>query len=446
MVDENNDIDIETQEDDFDQDLAAKPSLRETWDSNPMLKIGAIVLAVALAGGAYFTFFGPDKEETKTMIRTPSAGDVKNIPGQSDTDSTYMNALKQGNDQRVAKAVETGTSALPTTIGSSNTNVLNLPQSTAGQADPLETWRREAEARRLQDQQKIMEQEQESAPQPDVAPLVKPIVPTQTQLKADPEAAKRLAAQMRVIIAAQVPPASKVEGITGVKSAYALMKQQEEEEKRKQQTNADGSVVNADGTTTAGAEGAAAKQKVIVAAGSILYAQLMNELNSDIPGPVLAQILSGPFSGGRALGTLALQDEYLTLTFNKVVKDGVVYSANGIALDETTTLAAHQTSVDHHYFTRVILPAAAEFIKGYASAAAETSTTTTTTDGGGVATDDPAPDANEQIMAGVEEGANKVSSILDQNANKPVTVHVAKGTTMGILFLESITTASAGKQ
>lgn len=129
----------------------------------------------------------------------------------------------------------------------------------------------------------------------------------------------------------------------------------------------------------------------------------------------------------------------------RIIKDGVAYTVNGIALDEKTTLAAHQTDVDYHYFTRVILPAAAKFIEGYGSSIAETGTQSTTTNGGGVVQDQPEPSEKESLYKGVEEASSKVSEILDEGADRPITVKVAKGTTMGILFMDEVSTASAGK-
>ncbi|MGH8465007.1 MAG: DotG/IcmE/VirB10 family protein, partial [Pseudomonas sp.] len=183
--------------------------------------------------------------------------------------------------------------------------------------------------------------------------------------------------------------------------------------------------------------------KVIVAAGSIVYGQLMNQLNSDLPGPVLVSLLSGPFAGGRAIGQLEVKSDYMILTFTKVIKDGVVYQVEGVALDEETTLTGHRSDIDRHYFARVILPAAAEFIKGYAGAAAETATTVDNSGAGGPVQSNPDPDAEEQVYAGVEEGADQLSDILEDEAERPITIHLDKGTTLGILFINSVTTASA---
>src|SRR5690606_4524314 len=108
-----------------------------------------------------------------------------------------------------------------------------------------------------------------------------------------------------------------------------------------------------------------------------------------------------------ALGQFNRQNEYLTLDFNRIVKDGVSYQISGIAMDEKTTLVGLASEVDNHYFQRIILPAAAKFIEGYAGAVAETGTSTTTTAGGGVVQETPEPDATDELYKGLETSASK---------------------------------------
>ena len=436
MADNDADVDVDIQ-DDFEKQAPSKPSLKEAWESNPIMKIAALALGAVVIIGAYTTFIGGEEEQEKSIVRTADLSKVKAIPGQEETDPEYQRAVEEENRQRIEEAKKTGQSVMPTLTGPSAQSGLSLPEiQQPGQTDPLADWRRQAEARRAALEKKVTEDE-ETAPQAEIVPLVTPVRPQQQQ-NADPEAAKRLGAQMRTIITAQKPEVSQVVEVTAVQSEWAKMKEAEEKARAEYEERRRSGV--SDASSQADKIAAA---KVIVPAGSVLYGQLMNELNSDIPGPVLVQLASGPFSGGRALGTLSVVEEWLTLSFNKVIKDGVVYDVDGIALDEQTTLTGLQTDIDHHYFSRVILPAAAEFIKGYAAAAAETGTTTTTTNGGGVVQDDPEPDTEQELLSGLEEGADAVSTILEENSDRPITIKVARGTTMGILFLESVTTANA---
>ncbi len=451
--DDNVDIDVDSEmHDDVDMvdvpsrdELSARPSLREVWDSNPIMKIAAVVLGgVVLVGGYLTVFGGNDTADNKAIVMGTDLKNVSAVPGTENADPEYVRQLQEANKADAERAMQTGDSSVPVPIGTASNSALTVPQAPeAAQADPLTAWRKEAESRRLAMEQQVMadEEPEDTAPAPEVVPMVQPVRPQPQAARTDPEAPKRLAAQMRVIMAAQAPANSRVAPVTNVPSDYTLMKQQQEAQRQQQNMQAGLQPVGMTNPTTGRPMGEV--DKVIVSAGSIVYGQLMNQLNSDLPGPVLVSLLSGPFAGGRAIGQLEVRQDYMILTFNKVVKDGVVYQVQGVALDEETTLTGHRSDIDRHYFSRVILPAAAEFIKGYASAAAETATSTTVGSGGAVTQDKPKPDAQEQVYAGVEEAADQVSDILDEESDRPVTVHLNKGTTLGILFLNSVTTSNA---
>ena len=447
-IGDENDVDIDAQED-FDQEPAEKASLKDTWDNNPLLKIAALVVVAALLAGGYLAIFGGEDEKVNISRIGTSAGGLKNTVGQGNEDEAYKQAIAEENKRQAEEALARGTSSIPVPIGKTSEETLSVPPAMTQQAaDPLQEWRQKAEARRLSLESEAPPPEDELQA-PDVVPIVQPIRP-QPQMKLDPQQAKMLSTQMRAIINAQAPKPPSLQRVTREDSAYVKMKRAKAEEKAKAAKEgvsggeyaSSGAMASGGGTTAAG--GKRAKQnKVIVPAGNIAYAQLLNDLNSDVAGPALAQILSGPFEGGRAIGDFRKQDEFLTLTFKRIIKDGVSYSINAIAVDENTTLAAHQTDVDHHYFTRVILPAAAQFLTGYTNAAAQVGTTVTQTSGGGQTQETPPPDARQQIMQGATQAAQTISTILTEDSDRPITVYVSRGTTMGLLFMDSVKTGNA---
>lgn len=436
MTDDQIDID---QHDEAEELSAPKVSLKDTWDSNPLLKLAAVVLVGAVLGGVYFTFIGSKKDpnENKSIVGSADSSTVKVVAGGDEVDAEYRTAIEEQNKARAEQAFSTGASAMPTPIGAPKAQGIDLPAApTDNQEDPLKEWRsKNVASSNLGDEAFVPEQDPGLIEEePEIVPLVQPVRP-QVAAKVDPNAAKALAEQMRVIITAQAPQqAARAMNVTAKDSLYTEMVRQQREAAR----------ASSSGSGEAAARAATpAGEKVIVPAGSISYAQLLTELNSDVKGPALAQILSGPLEGGRALGSFSTQEEFLVITFTRIIKDGVSYSINGIALDENTTLAGHVTDVDHHYFTRMILPAAAAFIEGYGKAASEQGQEVTTTSGGGTATAIPEPGVREELWKGSEEASKKLSEFFDEKAERPITVKVAKGTTMGILFMDPVTTASA---
>jgi hypothetical protein len=442
MTNNENDIDIDAQED-FEKEPQQKASLKETWDSNPLLKIAAVILGIALLAGGYFAFIGEGEVENLSTVTQGS--ETKLTPGAEVTDPEYQKKVQEQNQERAQLAASGGGSSLPTPIGTSENQTLQLPQvPSAPSADPLAEWRAKTEARRIKMEQEVIPDERETE-QPEIMPMVTPITPQPT-MKMDPNASRMLAEQMRLILTSQEPKIATRMLVTTRESAFSRKLRKDDAERNKQRG---ATATGGAGTTTAGgaSAGAAAGGEmkcgtehcpIIVTAGAIAYAQLLNDLNSDVKGPALAQVLSGPFEGGRAIGSFQLQDEYLTLSFTKIVKDGVTYTIDGVAIDENTSLTGLQSDVDHHYFARVVLPAAADFIKGYASASAETGTTSTTT-GSTVTQDQPKPDTKEIIMKGVETSAETLSEIIKEDSKEPITVKLWHGTTLGILFLDRVT-------
>lgn len=449
-----NEVDIDAQEDfDGGENKNEKASLKDTWDSNPLLKIAAVILGLGLLGAGYVTFIGgPEEKDNKSTVMVDTTG-TKVIPGTDAADDDYQKMVKKQNDANAQQAANEGTSSMPTPVGTGEKNTLDLPPTQSGPAgDPLQEWRQKTEAKRLaMEQETIPEQEADQAPE--VVPMVQPIHPQPT-VKMDPNVAKALSEQMRVIILAQEPKNQSLRTITKRDSLYTIKVREDNAKKAKEAkegkrsidtVNSGGDLTfvdNVKGGTPVTDVKAPAKTKTIISAGTISYAQLLNDLNSDVKGPVLAQVLSGPFEGGRAIGEFKMQDDYLTLNFRRIIKDGVSYTVDGIALDEKTTLTGLQSDVDNHYLERVFIPVAADFISGYADAVTETGTSSTTTAGGGVVQDQPEPTGKEELYEGIKKAADKIGEIMKEDAPDGPTVKLKRGTTMGILFLNPVTTGN----
>ncbi len=437
------DDDLDAPED-FEKEVAEKPSLREIWENNPALKLVAIVVGVSVLLGGYMIFSGKSETATKSVIAVSGEASAKQIPGEKIADPAYRKALEQVNKQKAEQAIKTGGSAMPLPIAVSKGAGLQIPQAPqAPQSDVLAEWRRVASEEQMKMAQKKIQME--SAPPPAAVPVVKPIRP-QMVIKADPKEVQLLSQQMRVILKAQNPLAPQTLKITNAKSAYERMKKQEEASAKNTGSSSGGGSDGSSATANAASSGASSNStpgKVIVAAGTVDYAQLLNELDSDVPGPVLAEVLSGPFSGGRLIGKVSKQNDYMVINFDTVVKDTVSYKVDAVALDENTTLAGQATSVDHHYMMKVVLPAAAAFLTGYSNGLSQTQQTQTSTSGVGITATNAQPTAKQSIYKGVQSASQSVGSVFQQLAEEPTTVIIAKGTTMGVFFTKTVTTKDA---
>lgn len=449
-----------------DTPASAGNVLQAAWENGPMLKIAAALVGVGVLYGAYSMIFTEEIiVENKSMVSADNLSEAKVVPGQEATDKLYSEAVAEKNKEDLERAIKTGESAIPVPVATTKSEGIEMPDAEKSSEDPLAEWRQN---RMAAQQQEVKEPEAtispvEVAAPETVIPLVTP--PPPQQLGTNPampqaqiqgqgtnvEAIRALSEQMRTIVAAQAPADHAAKDVTKVLSPY--VEAQEAKKAAQAQTGMSSAGVTAtaadslagDVTGDQSASAApeeAARGKVIMSAGKVVYAQMINELNSDIAGPALAQIMSGPFAGGRAVGSFSVRGDYLTVTFDKIVKDDVIYKINGIAVDQKTTLTGMQTSIDRHYFSRVILPAATQFLQGYAQALSQTGQQTTVTAGGGAVQDNPAPSPEQSIYQGLAGAATSAGQVFMQDSQRPFTIVLARGTTLGILLLDSVTTTS----
>lgn len=377
--------------------------------NNPMVKIGIIVAAVATIIGGIMLFGGEKEQGVSSRVRGTS---VKATPGSEEVSPVMRKALEQTNLEAAEEAARTGGSALPVPINTADEK-LELPDiANSNQEDPLERWRKIQEER----------QKREALAQR----------PATNQGDANAQIidklAKSMSTQMQTILEAQSIMAPETEIIA---SADYLEKEREAEKEKEakaaaaQATQAGVPPIHLD---------------ILQPAGTIEYAQLITEANSDSPGPVLAQVMSGPLKGSRILGQFKVEERYLTLSFSTIVVDGVSHPLSAIALDPSSANPGIVTEIDQRYFMRVILPAAAAFVEGMGAAIAETGGTDVSVSGDTVTETSEDLDTREELAKGFEEASGKVSEIIDEEASsiqRMIKVHA--GTPVGLLFLQPVT-------
>jgi intracellular multiplication protein IcmE len=417
----------------FDQKPNGSSTLADLWKNNPIVKIGLIAAAFIVIVGGIMMFGGSSTEPPASNV---AAGrDLKQTPGTEDVSPAMREALEENNQQRLEEAVKQGTSVLPTPIDAPRAR-LPVPTEEVATEDPLLRWRQLQEERlRTQQQQEIAQ----AAAQP-VAP--------------DPAAEQQLAnlttamtTQMNQILGGKTPKNLSYMEVTNMDQFYQQMAMMQQQEAAAAMTpDLAALAMNASLQQGGGGPiidprtGQPMAPKILIPAGSVEYGQLLLEANSDVPGPVLAMMASGPFSGSRILGSFSRQQDYLVIQFNTLIsKDGVSIPVQAFAVDPKTTLTGVATEVDQRYWKRVILPAAAEFIQGLGEAVSESGTTVTVNNGTVTESKDEV-DVEEQLYKGLERGADRLGQVLDQEAAQTqVLVRVKAGAAVGILFMAPVT-------
>lgn len=424
----NDDIENDFDTDDFDTDgfddggfddlNDQSGTLGDLWRNNPLVKIGVILAGLAFLIGGIILFGG--KGDDLPQSRVTGSAQLTEAPGSSEITATMRNAIEEENTRRIEEAVRQNDSAIPMPVEPPK-GTLDLQFEEPEEEDPLERWRRMQEDR-IRQQQVTTQNATPDAPAP---------APVDTRTPAINALASAMSSQMDGVLGAQKIRGPVIQNITGMSYLEALAAKEQEQM---------AAALAAQQATTGNT--AIDDLNIILPAGTIEYAQTLIESNTDAPGPVLAEIVTGPLKGARIIGTFAETYNYLTLNFNTIVLDGVDYAANGIALDPNTTLPGVVTEIDRRYFTRVVLPTAAAFVTGLTSAIANSGTTTVTISGDSVTETNSTSnrDNDEEVALGLEEAGNEIEDILDEvvSQTQPM-LRVAAGTPIGILFISPVT-------
>lgn len=399
-----------------------KSRIVEAWRSRPLFKLMVIMMVVGVAVAITVgVSSGPPVDKSK-IAKAPSM----NEPPGGQTSEFFKAQNDMANKQRADDALRNGTSMLPTPVGQ-----VDLPEVDTGKkADPLKEYR--AETDRLRDQMKAEQQQNAQQIQMMKVQMQQQQKPVQALPTEDPALAQAMQKQMSQLMDSWSPRHMNVVvggGMADMKNDEAL---------RQKAAAAGANSPNAGGGANSAQSNAAVPVKDIVSAGTVNYGQILVEANSDVPGPILAQVLSGPLAGGRAIGRFQVEGDYLVMEFNLINYKGKDYSVNILALDPDTTLGGMATEVDHRYFSRVLLPAAGSFMSTFGQDMGQAPQTTSLSNGT-VIVQQTQQSTKQATYAGIGQAGQSIAGFLNQQAaqTKPL-VRVAVGTPLGMFFLTGV--------
>ncbi len=397
-------------------------SLGDIWRNNPLVKIGAILLGVAILIGGIMLFGGTNEGLNVSQVGTPK--DVNEAPGTNEVSETIRQAIEETNTNRVEEAQRTGTSALPMPVEAPK-GMIAVQEADAPEEDPLERWRRMQE-QRIQQQQIAPQEQPQDLPAPEPVDTVTPAINALGEVMAE---------QMQSILSNQKVNTTQSTNITSMGYLDNIAAQEEAALQQQIALNNEAQLLNSNST-------ALNQENIILPAGTIEYAQIITAVSTDAPGPVLAEVVTGPLKGARAIGSFNANYNYLTLEFNTFVVEGVGFRTSAVAIDPDTTLPGVVTNIDRRYFSRIILPAAAEFVEGFSDALADSGRTTVTINSDGTTTqttDSNDLDTEEAVAQGIEEAGSQVSDALVERGDQiqPL-LEIAAGTPVGLLFVEPV--------
>lgn len=163
-----------------------------------------------------------------------------------------------------------------------------------------------------------------------------------------------------------------------------------------------------------------------IRAGSVVPAKLLTPINSDNPGPVMAEITSGPLSGARMFGTITKQQSAVLIKFSQIMKpgwpDNYAISAVGMTDDGYTGIA---TDVNNHYIQRYSAILAGSFMQGYGRGLMQQGRSTIITEGGAVISDTKELNSEQIRNQGFGEVVTRMGGeITDKLADRQPTIKV----------------------
>ncbi len=381
---------------------------------SPIFKLAAVVI---VGGGAAFAgaqFLSGPPAEQASSLPVPQASTTTS--STTEVTPQYVQAVNQQDTERAQAARGSGSSALPTPIQ----NPVQAPQVedevVANSAqDPIKEFE-DIIASGNSNSGGVTQQQQQIT-----QPLQPQISPEQVQ-----QLSRTMRTQMEQLMNQWNP--SGMQMVTG--------------SSRRDAGQNDGNYRQAGGAEQDDG-------RTIVAAGQVYYGQMLMEANSDIPGPIMAQVLTGPFAGGRAIGSFETYRDHLALRFKTIAIRNRQFTVDILALDPETTLGGVVTEVDPRYFTRVLLPAAAAFIKAYGETISEPASTTTVDSGGGssvVTNNSEKNDSRDALYKGLSEAADRVGTFVDEEAAATKRlVRVAVGTPIGLFFVSAVKEGNEAK-
>jgi len=178
-----------------------------------------------------------------------------------------------------------------------------------------------------------------------------------------------------------------------------------------------------------------------IRAGTILYAEVVTSVNSDEPGPVLFTGLSREIRGMRIMANGYTAHE-LSLTINPstlVTPVGTV-AIDSYAINPDTARTVVKSAVDRHFFQRwgsFLLTSVLSDI-GTVMGQLGTQTQSVTAGLGTTQTTNTILSTSQEGWVIAGKTAQRIAGVMGNYINRPNTVYLHSGETVGILFMKDV--------
>lgn len=199
-------------------------------------------------------------------------------------------------------------------------------------------------------------------------------------------------------------------------------------------------ISRSDGAASAAAEAApSAKIKPLIKTGTIWYATLDSEVNTDDGNDVFATLRSGPFTGAKLIGKVETRPNNIQIKFTMLAPqdDRPTLRITGVALREEDAKQGMASEIDHHYLSRYTALAAASLLSGAGQAYAYTPGTTILTP---TSTQITATEPSNKQVAFRAAGAMGTAAAqeIQRGYNRPTTFKTPANKGFALFFAEDV--------
>ncbi|NIF27709.1 type IV secretion protein DotG [Pantoea sp. Tr-811] len=181
---------------------------------------------------------------------------------------------------------------------------------------------------------------------------------------------------------------------------------------------------------------------LLIKTGTIMYATLDAEVNTDDGGDVLATIRGGKWNGSKLIGKVEQAPDNIRVKFTilapPVNDPRPTMRISAVALREDDAKQGIAETKDHHTMARYFALGAASLLSGYGRAYQQTSGTTIISPSGVVAQTTTEPSTKQVIGSSVGEMGSAIASEVRRGFNRPATYATPANKGFGLFFLQDV--------
>ncbi|HDS1733939.1 MULTISPECIES: DotG/IcmE/VirB10 family protein [Pseudomonas] len=181
---------------------------------------------------------------------------------------------------------------------------------------------------------------------------------------------------------------------------------------------------------------------MLIKTGTIMYATLDAEVNTDDGGDVLATIRGGKWNGSKLIGKIEQAPDNIRVKFTilapPVNDTRPTMRISAVALREDDAKQGIAETKDHHTMERYFALGAASLLSGYGRAYQQTAGTTVISPSGVVAQTTTEPSSKQVIGMSVGEMGTSIASEVRRGFNRPATYATPANKGFGLFFLQDV--------